>query len=54
MHRLGVGCRVHGNRRDAEFLAGTQDPERDLAAIGYENFIEHVIRRWWRIANSEW
>lgn len=41
MHGIGVGGGVHGNGRNAEFLARTQHAERDLAAIGYENLVEH-------------
>ena len=41
MHGVGVGGRVHGDRRDAELLAGAQHPERDLAAVGDEDFVEH-------------
>jgi hypothetical protein len=37
MHRVGVGGRVHGDAGDAEFLAGTQDTQGDLAAIGYQD-----------------
>jgi hypothetical protein len=41
VHGVGVGGRVHGHGRDAELLAGAQHPERDLAAIGYEDFLKH-------------
>ena len=41
MHGVGVGGRMHGDRRDAELLAGAQHPERDLAAVGDEDFVEH-------------
>ena len=41
VHRIGVGGRVHSHRRDAEFLAGAKHPERDLAAVGDEDFVEH-------------
>jgi len=42
MHRVAVGGRMHRNRRDAELLAGAQDPQRDLATIGNEDFFEHA------------
>jgi len=32
---------MHGNRGDAEFLAGAQHPQRDLTAIGDQDLIEH-------------
>jgi len=41
MHGVGVGGRVHGDRRYTELLAGAEHPERDLAAVGDEDFIEH-------------
>jgi hypothetical protein len=41
MHRVGVGGRMHGDRRNAELLAGAEHPERDLAAVGDEDFVEH-------------
>ena len=41
MHRVGVGGGMHGDRRDAELLAGAEHPERDFAAIGDEDFVEH-------------
>ena len=41
MHGVGVGGRMHGDGRDAELLAGAQHAQRDLAAIGYEDFFEH-------------
>ena len=37
MHGVGVGGRMDGDRRDAELLAGAQDPQRDFAAIGDED-----------------
>ena len=43
MHGVGVGGGMHRNRGDAEFLARAQHAERDLAAIGYENLVEHVF-----------
>jgi len=41
MHGVGVGGRVHGHRRNAQLLAGAQDAQRDLAAIGDQDFLEH-------------
>jgi hypothetical protein len=34
MHRVGVGGRMHRDRLDAQLLAGAQDAQRDLAAVG--------------------
>ena len=42
MHRVGVGGRMHRDGRDAELLAGAQHPERDLAAIGDQDLVEHL------------
>ena len=41
MHRVGVGGGMHGDRGDAELLARAQHAQRDFAAIGYEDFVEH-------------
>src|SRR5690348_11748072 len=41
VHGVGVGGRMHRDRRDAELLAGAQHAQRDLAAVGDEDFIEH-------------
>ena len=41
MHGVGVGGRMHRDGRDAELLAGAQHAERDLAAIGDQDLVEH-------------
>ena len=41
MHGVGVRRRMHRDRRDAELLAGAQHAQRDLSAIGDQDFIEH-------------
>ena len=41
MHGVRVGGRMHRHGRDAELLAGAQHPQRDLAAIGDQDLIEH-------------
>ena len=38
MHGIGVGSRVDRDGRDAELLAGAQHAQRDLAAIGDQDF----------------
>jgi hypothetical protein len=45
MHGVGIGGGMYGNGGDAEFLASAQDAKCDLAAIGYQNFIEHAASR---------
>jgi hypothetical protein len=42
MHGVGIRGRMHGHRRDAELLARAQHAQRDLAAIGYKDFVEHA------------
>ena len=44
VHGVGVGRRVHGDGGDADLLAGAQDPERDLAAVGDQHLVEHRVR----------
>src|SRR5579884_605658 len=39
--RIAVGFAVNGNRLDAELFAGTDDPQGNFTAIGYENFFKH-------------
>ena len=43
MHGVGVGGRMHRDGRDAELLAGAQHPQRDLAAVGDQDFFEHRL-----------
>ena len=43
MHGVGIGGRMHRDGRDAELLAGAQDAQRDLAAIGDEDLLEHRV-----------
>ena len=39
--QVAVGRRVHGDGLDAEFAAGAEDAQRDLAAIGDDDLVEH-------------
>ncbi len=41
MHGVGVGGRMDRDRRDAELLGGAQDAQRDLAAVGDQDLVEH-------------
>ncbi len=41
MHGVGVGGGMHRDGGDAELLAGAQHAQRDLAAIGDEDLVEH-------------
>ena len=42
MHGVGVGRRMDGDRRDADLLAGAEHAERDLAAVGDQDLVEHA------------
>ena len=44
VHGVGVGGRMHRDGGDAEFLAGAQDAQRDLAAVGDQDLVEHRPR----------
>jgi hypothetical protein len=37
---------VDGYRRDAHLLAGADDAQRDFAAVGDEDFLEHSRLSW--------
>jgi hypothetical protein len=41
MQRVAVGIGIDRDGGDAELLRGADDPAGDLAAIGYEDFLEH-------------
>src|SRR5260370_34832953 len=43
MHGVGVGGRMYRDGSDAEFLARPQNAQGDLAAIGYQDLVEHVV-----------
>jgi hypothetical protein len=48
MHGVRIGRGMHGDGCDAEFLGGSQDTQRDLTAIGYEdlgNLKKRLTRR---------
>ena len=40
---VAVGLAVDRDRADAQFLAGADDPQRNLTAIGDQDFLEHAI-----------
>ena len=42
MHRMGVGGRMHGDGRYAQLLRRAQNAQGDFAAIGDENFVDHL------------
>ncbi len=47
---VAVGLRIHGDGLDPEILAGADDAHGDLAAIGDEDFLEHISAAGWRTA----
>ena len=40
---IDVGFRIDGDRLDAEFFAGPDDAQRDLAPVGDQDFFEHGL-----------
>src|SRR5262249_54571193 len=44
-HGVGVGGRVHRDGLDAELFCGAQHAQRDLAAVGDQDLVEHRSRR---------
>ena len=44
VHRLLVGGRIDRDRGDAEFLGRAQDAQRDFAAVGDQDLVEHARR----------
>ncbi len=43
VQRILVGLRVHRDGLDAQFAAGANDPQRDLPAVGDQDFLEHCV-----------
>ena len=43
MHGVGVGGRMHGHGLDAHLAAGAVDAQRDLAAVGDQDLVEHAM-----------
>ena len=41
MHGVGIGGGMHRDGRYTQLLAGAQDTQGDLAAIGYQDLVEH-------------
>ena len=44
VHRLGIRVAVDGDRLDAQFVAGADDPHRDLATVRDEDATERQLR----------
>ena len=44
VHRLLVGGRIDRDRGDAELLGRAHDAQRDLAAVGDQDLVEHLTR----------
>jgi hypothetical protein len=42
MQRVFVSIRINGDGLDAHLTGGLDDPAGDFAAIGNQNFVEHV------------
>jgi len=43
VHGIDVGLGIDGHGFDVQFLAGTDDPDGNFTAIGYENFLKHDV-----------
>ena len=43
VQRINIGFRINCQGANAQFLAGANNPQGDLAAVGDENFLEHVV-----------
>src|SRR5713226_3969666 len=43
--RVAVRFRINGDGGDAQFFTGANNPQGDLPAIGYKDFLEHGLRR---------
>ena len=41
VQRVGVSLGIHGDGRNAQILAGTDDSQGDFPAIGDQNLAEH-------------
>jgi hypothetical protein len=41
VERRGVGLGMDGHGTQPQFVAGADDPEGDLAAVGYQDFFKH-------------
>jgi hypothetical protein len=44
VHGIDIGFRINGNGFDAEFTAGTDDPEGNFPSVSDQNFFEHGER----------
>ena len=47
MRARRIGLRKDRHGLNAEFLTGPNHPERNLTAIGYQHFLEHVSTPMW-------
>ena len=52
VQRIDVGFRINRKRSDAELLAGANHAQRDLTAIGNQDFLEHKVARFRRARRS--
>lgn len=40
---FSVCCTINSHRFDTHFLTGTDNPQGDLAPVGDQNLLEHVV-----------
>jgi hypothetical protein len=59
---MAIRIRVDGNGANAQLVAGTQNPHRDLAAIGnkeliksfrYKSFSSHYLSNQWSVISGQ-
>ena len=43
MHRVAILVRENGHRLGAEFIGGPERSDRDFAAVGHEDLLEHLV-----------
>ena len=52
--QIAVGIGVHGDGLDAQFAAGAQDTQGDLAAVSDKNFLDHSITKSGWLYSTGW
>ena len=40
VQRIGIGLRMYGNRLDAQFFAGPNNPQGDFPSVGHKDFFK--------------
>ena len=53
MEAISVGSTIYRYGLDAHFLAGTNNSQGNLTAVGYQDFLEHVFNYQGSIINDQ-